>query len=205
MKIIIFGATGRTGKFIVKEALAKGHDVTAFMRNELAMLNTTHPGLKKIQGDALIYKSVEDAITGQDVVIVALGVQTNEPTTVISKATENIVKAMQFHNVKRIICMSSAGIFDDDSNFIFQKIIKPFMLKHIFHDKVKQLRILENSNLDWTLIRPSILVDIPWTGNIQVSYDKPRKSKIGRADVADYIISQIADSSNIKKMPIISN
>lgn len=205
MKVIVFGATGRTGKYIVKEALAKGYDVTAFVRNELAMLNTTHPCLKKIQGDVLIYKNVEEAIQGHDVVIVALGVQTNEPTTVLSRGTENIVKAMQLHGIKKIICMSSAGIFDNDSNFIFLKIIKPFMLKHIFQDKVKQLMVLENSNLDWILIRPSMLIDIPWTGNIQVSYDKPKKNKIGRADVADYIITQITDSGNIRKMPIISN
>ena len=205
MKVIIFGATGRTGKYIVKEALAKGHDVTAFMRNELAMLNTTHPGLKKIQGDVLMPNTVEEAIKGHDVVILAIGVNTNEPTSVLSRGTEHVVNAMQKHNIKRIICLSSAGIFENDSNFMFQKIIKPFFMKHIFHDKIKQLRVLEGSNLDWTLVRASQLIDIPWTGNIQISYDKPKKNKIGRADVADFIVAQIKESNNIKKMPIISN
>lgn len=204
MKIIIFGSTGRTGRLIVKEALMKGHEVTAFARVPEVM-KQVHPLLKKTKGDVLIPKTIEDAIAGHDVVIEALGTPKNEYTRLFSRGTEYIIDAMNKSGIRKLICLSSAGIMGNDVGFYFRKIIIPFSLKHIFEDKKLQLTVLEKSNVDWILVRAASLADIPWTGNIKVTMDKPASNKISRADVADFIISQISSDQYIRKMPVISN
>jgi len=72
MNLLIFGATGGTGRAIVTRALEQGHRVTAFARNPAA-IKTKHKNLVVVQGDILDYASVERAVKGQDAVLSALG------------------------------------------------------------------------------------------------------------------------------------
>src|SRR5215469_2740327 len=106
LKIIIFGATGGTGHHVVDLALAAGHKVLAFDRQP-RMLPLDNPDLSFIQGDVFDQKQVEEAITGQDVVINVLGVPPGVTIPVCSKGTENIIAAMQKTGVKRLICQSA--------------------------------------------------------------------------------------------------
>src|SRR2546430_14761247 len=106
MKIVIFGAAGGTGRDVVEQALAKGHEVTAFDRHPEA-LTIEHPKLKIIQGDIFNEAQVEDAIKGQDAVICVLGVKPTTTIPVCSVGTEHIIAAMQKTGVKRFICQSA--------------------------------------------------------------------------------------------------
>ena len=74
MKLLIFGATGGTGRQLVEQALAQGHLVTAFVRNP-SKLGIAHQNLRVVQGDVLRYDTVEPAVCGQDAVLSALGVR----------------------------------------------------------------------------------------------------------------------------------
>ena len=120
MKIVVFGASGRTGLLTVFQALEKGHHVTAFARNT-ASVTIQHKNLQLIQGDILEYEKVKKAVEGQDVAISTLGVESRKYTTVLSDGTANIILAMNELNVKRFICMSSVGILGNDSGFWFGK------------------------------------------------------------------------------------
>jgi putative NADH-flavin reductase len=204
MKVTIFGANGRTGKEIMLQALIKGYSVTAFARNP-ETIDIRDEKLSIVEGDVLDATAVEKAITGTDVVLVALGTRSLKDDSTLSKATQNIVDAMEKHGVKRIIVESSAGIFGaKDSSFFFGNIIRPLLLKKVFNDKVRQLDILKKSQLEWILVRPAGLIDVLKTGKYNITDDKPAGRKIGRSDVADFMLGQVSSNKYLRQMPIIS-
>jgi len=204
MKIVVFGASGRTGILTVYQALEKGHQVTAFAR-KASSVTIQHKNLKIIQGDILQYESVSLAVEGQDAVISTLGVESRKYTTVLSDGTRNIIRAMNEFNVKRFICMSSAGILGDDAGFWFGKIIMPLFLKQVFEDKKRQAKLIQESNLDWVIIRPVGLTQAPKTGKYQIYDGNPCSSTIPRADVADFMLKLLTDKRYDRKMPAISS
>lgn len=204
MKIVVFGASGRTGLLTVFQALEKGHQVTAFAR-KASSVTIQHKNLVIFQGDILVYEKVKQAVEGQDIVICTVGVESRKYTTVVSEGTANIIRAMNEVNVKRFICMSSAGILGNDGGFWFGKIILPLFLKQVFEDKKRQLKLMQESNLEWVLIRPVGLTDAPKTGKYQI-YDKiPGSATIPRADVADFMLKLMTDKKYDKMMPAISS
>ena len=204
MKIVVFGASGRTGILTVYQALEKGHQVTAFAR-KTSSVTIQHRNLKIIQGDILQYESVSLAVEGQDAVISTLGVESRKYTTVLSDGTRNIIRAMNDLNVKRLICMSSAGILGDDAGFWFGKIIMPLLLKQVFEDKKRQAKLIQESNLEWVILRPVGLTQAPKTGKYQINEKIPSSSTIPRADVADFMLKLLTDKKYDGKMPAISS
>ena len=204
MKIVVFGASGRTGILTVYQALEKGHQVTAFAR-KTSSVTIQHRNLKIIQGDILQYESVSLAVEGQDAVISTLGVESRKYTTVLSDGTRNIIRAMNELNVKRFICMSSAGILGDDAGFWFGKIIMPLFLKQVFEDKKRQAKLIQESNLEWVILRPVGLTQAPKTGKYQINEKIPSSSTIPRADVADFMLKLLTDKKYDGKMPAISS
>src|SRR6266508_3707219 len=109
MRILIFGATGGTGRELVAQALQRGHDVTAFVRTpgKLTMVDSR---LRVVQGDIQRAESIHAAIPGHDAVLSALGTRSLGPTTLLSDAAREIVATMQLHGLRRIIWESSLGV-----------------------------------------------------------------------------------------------
>jgi putative NADH-flavin reductase len=204
MKIAIFGASGRTGILTVYQALDKGHQVTAFARIP-STVTIRHKNFKVIQGDILEYGKVKQAIEGQDVIISALGVESRKPTTDLSEGTRNILRAMEECKVNRFICMSSAGILGNDAGILFGKIILPLFLKQVFLDKVRQMKIIQETNLDWVIIRPTALTDAPKTGKYKITMGPPVSRRIPRADVADFMLKLMTDKQYDRQMPAIAS
>jgi putative NADH-flavin reductase len=204
MKIAIFGASGRTGILTVYQALDKGHLVTAFARKP-SSVTIRHKNFQVIQGDILEYEKVKQAVEGQEVIISALGVESRKPTTVLSEGTRNILRAMEECKVSRFICMSSAGILGNDAGFLFGKIIMPLFLKQVFLDKVRQMKIIQETNLDWVIIRPTSLTDAPKTGKYKITMGLPVSRKIPRADVADFMLKLITNKQYDRQMPAIAS
>ncbi|HZX63352.1 MAG TPA: SDR family oxidoreductase [Bacteroidales bacterium] len=204
MKIAIFGASGRTGILTVYQALNKGHLVTAFARKP-SSVTIQHKNLQVVQGDILEYDKVKQAVEGQDVIISALGVESRKPTTVLSEGTRNILRAMEECKVSRFICMSSAGILGNDAGILFGKIIMPLFLKQIFIDKVRQMKIIQETNLDWVIVRPTGLTDAPKTGKYKITMGPPVSRRIPRADVADFMLKLMTDKQYDHQMPAIAS
>lgn len=204
MKIAIFGASGRTGILTVYQALDKGHQVTAFARKS-SSVTIQHKNLQVIQGDIGEYDKVKQAVEGQDVIISALGVETRKPTTVLSEGTRNILRAMKECKVSRFICMSSSGILGNDAGILFGKIIIPLFLKQVFLDKVRQMKIIQESNADWVIIRPTGLTDAPKTGKYKITMGSPVSRRIPRADVADFMLKLMTDKQYDRQMPAIAS
>src|SRR5437868_6336026 len=103
--VLIFGASGRTGRLLVEQALSAGHTVTAFVRNR-SNLSARHPKLHIIEGDVLNPDAVDAAMLGQRAVVSALGFSGRKGTESLVKAMENIVAAMRRYRVHRLICIA---------------------------------------------------------------------------------------------------
>lgn len=208
MKLLIFGATGGTGLELVKQALELNHVVTAFVRNP-QKIKIQDNRLRIITGDIIDYQSVLDAVQGQDVVISALGVNIRKKNTILSSGTQNIIHAMEEHNVKRFICVTSLGIGDSTGQlgFFFKVVISPLFLRNIFADKEKQESYIKQSLLDWMIVRPGQLTDGEKSRSYKVWTGKPTEpidSKITRADVADFILKHLEDEVYLRQTPGLS-
>jgi len=204
MKIAVFGASGKTGILIVYQALNQGHEVTAFARQP-TKVTIQHKNLRVIQGDVMDIEMVRLAVEGQDAVLCALGVEKNKPNTILSEGTRNIVNAMAAAGVKRFICMSSAGILGDDAGFWFGKVIMPLFLRHVFDDKKRQVKVIEESSTDWVILRPTALTDAPKTNTYKIIPGIPTSRSIPRADVADFMLKLVTDRRYDHTMPALSS
>ncbi|MEP6925753.1 MAG: SDR family oxidoreductase [Pyrinomonadaceae bacterium] len=206
MKIAIFGATGGTGRELVRQALEQNHEVTVFARTPSKINDLQHENLKIVQGDVLNFDGVEKAVVGQEAVLSALGSPTLKAgDTTLSDGTKNIIKAMEKHGIQRFICETSLGIGDSygQPGFFFTKIVVPFLLKHAFADKEIQERDIKTSKLDWIIVRPGRLTNSEKTGKYRHGLDKSISGKISRADVADFMLKQLTDEQYLRKTPAI--
>jgi putative NADH-flavin reductase len=208
MKIIIFGATGNTGIKLVEQALAQGHNVTAFARNP-AKMSVQHPNLTVAKGDVLDAAAVERALPGHEAVFSTLGAPGSDKSNVRSQGTRNIIAAMQKHNVRRFICMTTIGMGDSKSQLppLFKFVLVPFFLKEAFADSERQEQLIRQSGLDWTIVRPGGLTDGERTGSYRHGFgkgDKGLKFRVSRADVADFMLKQLTDDKYLRKTPGLS-
>jgi len=207
MNIVIFGATGATGRCLVEQALSQGYTVTAFARNPLA-LTSRHEHLSMVKGDVFHPASVEEAVANQEAVLCAIGghdrlrvALSRHPRQLglCTVGTRNILDAMKKYNVSRFICLSAWGVGESKNRlpFVFKHIILPLLMKEEYEDKEAQEQLIRQSNLDWTIVRPVRLTNGPRTGRYRMNamLEFSSQSSISRADVADCMLKQLTDST----------
>lgn len=207
MNLLIFGASGGTGRCLVEQALSQGHHVTAFTRNA-AKVSLQHPHLKIVSGDILNYDSVAAAMPGHDAVLSALGVYLFHKNTVLSDATRNIIRAMEAHGIKRFVCESALGIGDsrDQTSLFVELVFYPLLLRHFFPDKERQELAIRQSGLDWVIVRPGRLTRGSRTGNYRHGFGPHEKIKgaVSRADTAEFMLRQLTDDTYLHQTPGLS-
>lgn len=209
MRITIFGATGKTGKILVEQALAAGHQVVAFARTP-SKLEIQNPNLQIVQGDLSHRDAVARAIAGADAVISVLGPASNNAELAVSSGTKNILAAMQQENVKRLILSTGAGVGDaaDQPKAIDKLIVAALKLvnKNVLQDMVTTVDMVRASDRDWTIVRVPMLTDDAPTGTLRVgAVGKDIGTRVGRADMAAFILKQLNDASYLRRAPAISN
>jgi uncharacterized protein YbjT (DUF2867 family) len=164
LRIVIFGANGKTGQILTQQALARGHTVTAVTRRP-AQFGQQHAKLHGVLGDVYDVPSIAAAITGQDAVLSVVGVPyTWKTITAYSQSATAIVQSMQAAGVRRLLCTSSGGTnphYDPAEGFVFGRIIKATIGRSTYSDMRKQEALVMRSPLDWTIVRPALLVTHP--------------------------------------------
>ena len=207
MKVLVIGATGGTGRELVKQALEQSHQVTALARSP-EKLAFSRPNLRIVKGDVTDYARVDEAVRGQEAILCALGTRVIRKNTIQSDGTRNILGAMQSHGVRRLVLESSLDVGDSRGQlgFFFAHVIRPTLLRNIFQDKELQEQIVRQSQLDWIIVRPAMLTDGPRTGNYRAGFSSSDKTqrKISRADVADFMLKQLRDSTYVHETPGLS-
>lgn len=208
MRITIFGASGRTGKHLVEQALAAGHTVVALVRSP-EKLALRHERLTIVKGDAGNAAAVEQAIAGSDVVVSALGHVKGSPADIQTVATRHIIAAMERHGVRRLVSLTGAGVrAPQDQPKLIDRIIK-FALAtlsgDVLRDAESHVELIRRSNLDWIIVRGPMLTDAPRAGSYRVGWVGVGTSpRIARADLADFMLAQASDSRYLRQMPMVS-
>lgn len=204
MKVLVIGATGLTGRHLLRRLLDGGHEVTAFARNP-ADVAITHDRLRTAKGDARDLASLERATAGQDAVAAAFGPRSLAKDDLQETFMRNLVAAMKKSGVRRLVNLSAWGAGDSRarSNLIF-KIATSTILRNVFADKNRGEVILFASELDWVNVRPGQLVNDPARGGVKASLDgSALKPIMTRDDLAAFMVDQLASDAWVRKSPLI--
>ena len=199
---MILGATGATGQHLVSQALQQGHAVTAFVRDP-ERLTSKHDRLRVVTGTVEDPAALDGAIRGQDVVISALGRgQSFKSHGLIAKSVPLVVAAMERQGVRRLVFMSAFGVGETWRDVpAMPRLFMRTLLRDIYTDKTVGESILRRSQLDWTIVQPVGLTNGPHTGRYRVGerLDLRGFPAISRADVADFILTQLGPETNVRK------
>ncbi len=201
MKLLVFGATGGTGRAVLDLGLAQGHQITAFVRNPTAL--QAQPGLEMVQGDVTDAAAVRRAVAGHDAVLSALGPRGGQ-YGVLPGGVQNIVTAMGQAGIRRLIHVSSFGVGDSlaQMGWVARQVIVPLMLRKALDEKAIEEQIIAASDLDWIIARPGGLEDGPRTGVYRCITDpreKVGRPRISRADVADFMLQNLTDDRFVRQ------
>jgi nucleoside-diphosphate-sugar epimerase len=206
MRLLVIGATGGTGRELVQQALAQGHQVTAFVRDP-ARLQIEHANLRIAQGDVLDYATVEAAMPGQDAVLSALGHKRFlYPNKIQSEGMRNILGAMKSCDVPRLVCETALGIGNSVGRLGLPHtfFILPLILQFYMWDKLRQEVLIMASDRDWVIVRPGVLKNGPARGEYRHGRDVGNyfwPVSIARADVADFMLKQLQEDAYLGTAP----
>ena len=206
--VLVIGASGGIGRETLSAALDAGHRVRAFSRsaNEIDLENSY---LEKHSGDAMNEAGIDAALDGIDVVVQTLGIGADElfkSVNLFSESTRILIAAMQRRNVRRLIVVTGFGAGDSRGAIgCLQRIPFRLFLGRAYNDKDVQERLIKESGLVWTIVRPGILTKGARTGRYRVLVEPSqwRNGVISRADVADFIVRSIDDDGRAQQAPVL--
>ncbi len=197
MRVIIFGATGKTGKHAIRSALGGGHETTAFGRS-VDKLDAAS-GLTLSRGDAFDAEVVADAVAGHDAAIVCLGSTSLKDRTTLTRGTEHIVGAVDRHGVDRLVVVSAAGVGESWAQIpMSSKLMFKTMLRNVFADHQAQEDIVRASAANWTIVRAAVLSDKLERRAVSAS-NAGKTSRIHRAALAGFLVDQLDDGTHSRQ------
>jgi putative NADH-flavin reductase len=202
LRITVFGATGRMGHLLVRQALDAGHTVTAYARNP-QRLQISHPNLSVLGGQLDNDEAILAAVQGADAVIEGVGA--------VSDGTRRIIAAMDNSSVRRLIAVSTCSVPDprDLPDAKFRALVQ--FVKTAAPAPYQEVRraagIVRASALDWTLVRVARLSNKNATGQVKAGYygHGVVGLSITRADLAAFLLDQAANLTYLHQAPAISN
>ncbi|MDE0260943.1 MAG: NAD(P)H-binding protein [Bryobacterales bacterium] len=197
MRVVVFGATGKTGEHAWKLLLEAGHAVTAFGRS-VERRYADEP-VARVQGDVLDADAVSKAIEAQDAVLVCLGPVSTKDQSTLCEGAANIASAMQAHGVRRVVFISAAGVGESWKQMPwYLKLVCRAMLRTIFEEHTREEEIFASSALDWTAVRAAVLTNKPATGRMVASNAGPIKT-IPRADLAAFLVAELVNQDYVNR------
>jgi len=209
MKILVIGASQGTGALAVREALARGHSVTAFARSP-DRLKLESPNLVKQKGDFHSAASVQAAVPGHDAVIITASANKlsafKDNPHYFSEGTRLVIEAMHAQRVRRLAVLSALGTGDSKQllPLLVRLLIVSFLLKRPFQDHERQEALTRDSGLDWVIALPGRLTD----GPARHQYERATRiesipSTISRADVAHFLVDAVDQERWVRQSVLI--
>ena len=207
MNVLVIGAAGKTGKAVVEQAVAAGHQVTAFVHTANGY---KVPDVRVIEGDATASADMDAAVLGQDAVLNAIGGKTPpyKATTLEASAADTIIASMQRTGVRRLVVTSMLGVGESKANVpLYERFLVSTFLRGEDKDKSAMEAAVERSGLDWVILRPPFLTNGSAKGNVRVfSAEAGEKAHtITRADLASFMLAQLSGDEHLHQAVTIAN
>ena len=199
--IAVLGASGATGRHVVARALRGGHDVVALVRRSGSF--EAQPGLREVQWSGVHdAAAVSAAVAGTDVVISALGGADKGATTVCTDAMRTLLPVMADTGVGRLVVVSAHGVLETHDRSPYALAVWAGVGEKM-KDKEAMEWLVARSDVDWTIVRPPTLKDLPASGTYQTGEALPMKlwHSIGRADLADFVVREAEDAAFVRRYP----
>ena len=203
MRILVFGATGLTGKEVVKAALGRGHQITAFVRSPEKLDDID--GVDVVEGDITDAAAVSAAVKDHDAVVSELG--GSKPwhhSPEIVTAVGHIIAACREHGVDRFVYQSALGVGEsrDAIAGTVLGLAVPFLLRKPYEDHAENEQAIRDSDLAWTIVRPTSLTKGEATGEWRSGPDQENPSalnRIPRADVAAFVLDELEREGDVRQ------
>jgi uncharacterized protein YbjT (DUF2867 family) len=212
MKIVVLGANGRTGRQVVGQALARGDEVVAYVRDSGAIADC--PGVRMAVGQLGDSLALQAAINGADAVLVCLGTQgkrTEKSVDLMQVSMPLIITAMKGANVWRLVLLSAYGVGDTARTAsLIARLVYKLLVPAIYEDKERSEALLARSGLKSTLVYPVGLTDGPPTDAVEVRpmtqvHRVAGLPRISRADVARVMLDAARDDRSIGQTLLVSS
>ena len=205
MKVAVLGATGRTGRLVVDQAVELGHQVRALVRTPGRL--APQRGVEWVQGDATDAAAVRAVLKGCEAAISTLAPTADSPWA-CSLATAHVLAAMKPLGVRRYVAVCGAGVGlpgdAQEPSGRFAARLTRVLARQPANDKEKEVALLLASDADWVLLRAPELVDGP-AGQRLSSLLKPPGSKISRVDLATFLLEQLTDARHLRRGPWVAS
>lgn len=204
MKLAVFGATGGTGRHVIRQALCAGHEIRALVRSPGEISSCSD--ITVIEGDVLDPQSVATAVDGTDAVLCLLGKTPNNPADIVSRGTEHIITAMETREINRLVVLTSMGLGASVRTLPwYVRIATATVLHELMADKARQEELVMGSTLEWTIVRPGGLTDRPPTGEYVHGTDSEMTAApISRADVAAFLLQILEEDMYVRETPAVT-
>jgi len=196
MKLFVIGATGRTGQEVVKQALARGHDVTAFVRSPEA-INLRNERLSTVRGNPVDEVQLFKAMQNHNAVVSTLGPrEVFKPSSMLHDSALATTRAMNRSGVKRLVVLSAAAHFPGIPNRIAS-----FIMRNHMRDSLAMEEIVKASGLDWTIARPPRLTQEGYSTYRSREGAAPKMGfTLARKAVAAFILDAIEQKKHLQKI-----
>lgn len=202
--IAVLGASGKSGRAFVKEALAKGYKIRAGVRSTPL---PEQPNLEVITCDATISSDVARLIQGCTAVVSLIGHVRGSSATVQTEAMRVVVEQMKLQDITRIVSLTGTGVRVEGDKPSLIDTLANAAIKFIdadrINDGVQHAEILKNSELDWTIVRVLKLSNRP-AAPFTLKQHGPAKILTSRAEVAQAILQVLDSSEWIQLAPVVS-
>jgi len=203
MNITIIGASGGIGLETVKRGLNRKHTITTLSRSDIEI--EENKSLKKILGDATNKADLLNSIKNAEAIIVTLGTGKNMKSTTLFSDFAKLIVEIHRENKIDVPFIFVTGFGAGDSKYYVSWLVKLFLkylLKDVYAEKTKMEEIITHSDMNWTVVRPGRLLDKELTEIYRVENKLFKGINIGginRADVADFLIKQAENQTELKK------
>ena len=182
--------------------------MTAFVRSP-EKLEVKYSNLAVFKGDSMDAAAVENAIAGHEAVISALGPTRPPVPHMMETSAKNIVAGMKKHGVCRLVLTTGAGVRQPEDQPKFADHFIGFLLnllaKDVVLDSAENVKVIQASDLDWTVVRYPRLMDGEHTRKYRVGYvGKDSGTQVSRADGADFVLKEMTEKKWLGKLPLVS-
>lgn len=203
MRVTVFGANGPTGRLLTAASIAAGHETVAVTRRPELF---PYRQATVVAGDVRDQSTVDTAVEGSDAVLSSLGVPFGkEPVEVYSGGVGRILDAMKRSDVPRLVVVSSSTLTagaETSGGLLFRKVLQPYVTNHlgrtVYDDMRRMEALVVDSEVDWTILRPSGLYALPAVTDYSLTPDRGPGRFTARIDLADALLRQLADTRFVR-------